>query len=377
MISKNELALRRIPFSSLKSSTEAFIDYCLPECRPKFNYALIGSGVSQNPNQPVNIREPHGFQLGGVSIPNGKFNTAHMHFTCEVFLCFKGNWLVQWGFNPSCETAEIAELDIISIPTWIYRGFKNVGVDDGFLFTALGGDKTGGVLWGPTTIEAAQKNGVYLTKNHQMFDTTRGETKPPKEELFEPMTTAEIGQLKKWSVAEMSSRIVRFNELKWSKSGLLDCSIPGCGAQVAAVIGLGMAEDVNHHSKITNSHGVSIEWLRIPIGGQVSKHFLNEKQVVICKKSEIQIQLEASDGEYVTTLKGNEDGWDTFSIPSKCWRVFKNIGTEEALLAVLISGDQRKTITWSDDVVRKANELGITKDANGYVAEKRFVERAQ
>jgi hypothetical protein len=125
MISKNELALRRIPFSSLKSSTEAFIDYCLPECRPKFNYALIGSGVSQNPNQPVNIREPHGFQLGGVSIPNGKFNTAHMHFTCEVFLCFKGNWLVQWGFNPSCETAEIAELDIISIPTWIYRGFKN------------------------------------------------------------------------------------------------------------------------------------------------------------------------------------------------------------------------------------------------------------
>ena len=377
MISKNELALRRIPFSSLKSSTEAFIDYCLPECRPKFNYALIGSGVSQNPNQPVNIREPHGFQLGGVSIPNGKFNTAHMHFTCEVFLCFKGNWLIQWGFNPSCETAEIAELDIISIPTWIYRGFKNIGVDDGFLFTALGGDKTGGVLWGPTTIEAAQKNGVYLTKNHQMVDTTRGETKPPKEELFEPMTTTEIDQLKKWSVAEMSSRIIRFSELEWSKSGLLDCSLPGCGAQVAAVVGLGMAEDINLHSKITNSHGVSIEWLRIPIGGQVSKHFLHEKQVIICKKSEIQIQLEASDGDYVTSLKGNEDGWDTFSIPSKCWRVFKNIGTEEALLAVLISGDQRKTITWSAEVVRKANELGITKDANGYVAEKRFVERAQ
>jgi hypothetical protein len=53
------------------------------------------------------------------------------------------------------------------------------------------------------------------------------------------------------------------------------------------------------------------------------------------------------------------------------------MGTEEALIAVLISGDQRKSITWSDDVVRKANDLGITKDANGYVAEKRFVERAQ
>jgi len=251
MNSINELALRRIPFSSLKSSTEAFIDYCLPECRPKFNYAMIGSGVSQNPNQPVNIREPHGFQLGGVSIPHGKVNPAHMHFTCEVFLCFKGNWLIQWGFNPSCESAEIGELDIVSIPTWIYRGFKNIGVDDGFLFTALGGDKTGGVLWGPTTVAAAQNNGVYLTKNHQMIDTTRGESKPPEQELFEPMSAAEIDKLKKWSVAEMSSRIVRFNELQWSTAGLLDSSLPGCGAQVAPVVGLGMSEEINLQAKIT------------------------------------------------------------------------------------------------------------------------------
>lgn len=377
MYSKNELALRCIPFSSLKSSTEAFIDYCLPECRPKFNYALIGSGVSQNPNQPVNIQEPHGFQLGGVSIPKDKVNPAHMHFTCEVFLCFKGNWQIQWGFNPSCDSAEIGELDIASIPTWIYRGFKNVGVDNGFLFTALGGDKTGGVLWGPTTIEAAQKNGVYLTKNHQMVDTTRGEKKPPQEDLFEPMTPEEIDQLKKWSVTEMSSRIVRFNDLEWSKFGLLDSSLPGCGSQVAAVVGLGMSEDKHLNSKITNSHGVSIEWLRIPSGGQVSRHFLNEKQVIIVKKSEVEITLEASDGLFITSLKGSDSGWDTFSIPSKCWRNFKNIGKEEALIAVLLSGDQRKTITWAEEVIERAKAIGITKDANGYVAEMRFVERAQ
>jgi hypothetical protein len=122
---------------------------------------------------------------------------------------------------------------------------------------------------------------------------------------------------------------------------------------------------------------VSIEWLRIPVGGQVSKHLLNEKQVIIVKKSEVEIQLEAVDGNYITSISGNQDAWDSFSIPSKCWRIFKNIGTEEALIAVLISGDHRKLITWSDDVIRMANDLGITKDANGYVAEKRFVERAQ
>lgn len=377
MNTKQNLALRHIPFSSLKSSTEAFIDYCLPECQPKFNYALIGSGVSQNPNQPVSIREPHGFQLGGVSLPHGKVNPAHMHFTCEVFLCFKGDWRIQWGFNPLCETADISEYDIVSVPTWIYRGFTNIGVDDGFLFTALGGDQTGGVLWGPTTVSAAQQHGVYLTKKHQMIDTNKGEPKPSPEELFEPMSSEEIAQLKQWSQNEMLDRIVRFRNLQWSSSGLLDSVLPGCGSQVAAVIGLGMSEDKNLEAKISNSHGVSIEWLKIPINGSVSRHFLDDKQVIIVKNSEIELTVEASDGNYITTLKGGSDGWDTFSIPSKCWRKFKNTGTQEALVAVFISGDHRKLITWSQDVVKRADELGLTKDANGYVAEKRFVERAQ
>lgn len=377
MNTKQNLALRHIPFSSLKSSTEAFIDYCLPECQPKFNYALIGSGVSQNPNQPVSIREPHGFQLGGVSLPHGKVNPAHMHFTCEVFLCFKGDWRIQWGFNPLCETADICEYDIVSVPTWIYRGFTNIGVDDGFLFTALGGDQTGGVLWGPTTVSAAQQHGVYLTKKHQMIDTNKGEPKPSPEELFEPMSSEEIAQLKQWSQNEMLDRIVRFRNLQWSSNGLLDSVLPGCGSQVAAVIGLGMSEDKNLEAKISNSHGVSIEWLKIPINGSVSRHFLDDKQVIIVKNSEIELTVEASDGNYITTLKGGSDGWDTFSIPSKCWRKFKNTGTQEALVAVFISGDHRKLITWSQDVVKRADELGLTKDANGYVAEKRFVERAQ
>jgi hypothetical protein len=377
MYTKQQLALRRIEFNSLKASTEAFIDYCLPECKPKLNYALIGSGVSQNPNQPVHIAEPHGFQLGGVNLPNSKINPAHMHFTCEVFLCFKGNWCVQWGFDPSCESMDIGEHDIVSIPTWIYRGFTNVGVDDGFLFTALGGDHTGGVLWGPSTIEAAQKKGVYLTRTHQMVDTTRGETKPRDEDLFQPMTLDEINQLRKWSKNEMNTRVVRFEELTWSKFGLLDSALAQCGAQIAPVVGLGMSEDRDLQAKITNPHTLSIEWLKIPVNGSVSRHHLDEKQVLVLKSSEIELTLEADDGDYVTTLKGTTDGWDTYAIPPKIWRTFKNTGQEDALIAVFISGDHRKKISWSEDVVQKAKECGLTRDANGYVAENKFVERAQ
>ena len=170
MLTEEQIQQRFIPFSSLRYSTEAFIDYRIPECAPKKNYALIGPGVSQNPNQPVSLRETHGFQVGGVSMPHGKTNPPHMHFTAEVFMCTKGQWDLQWGFNPDPLKARIGPGDIASVPTWIYRGFQNMGQDEGFMFTALGRDDTGGILWGPQTLEAAREQGVHLTEDYRIID---------------------------------------------------------------------------------------------------------------------------------------------------------------------------------------------------------------
>ena len=377
MISPSELAQRFIPFSSLRSTTEAFIDYCLPECKPKLNYALIGSGVAQNANQPVSLLEPHGFQVGGVNLPRGKTNPAHMHFTCEVFICTRGNWLVQWGFDPDPSSAEIGEGDIVSVPTWIYRGFTNVGVDDGFLFTALGGDRTGGVLWGPSTVEAAARHGVFLTEDYRMIDTGRGEVVPEGTRLFEPMTQQQIARLRPWSAQEMSGRIVRFNDLRWSSHGLLDSTLPGCGAQMAAVVGLGMNEDRDLQAPVANAHGVSIEWLRIPAGGSVSRHCLSEKQVLIAKRGQIELAVETTEGPVTHTLVGTAKGWDTFSVPAACWRTLRNLGDDEALAVVMTAGDHRKRIVWDEQVLAAAAEQGLAHDASGFVAPKMFVDRAQ
>lgn len=377
MISPTDLAARFIPFSSLRSTTEAFIDYCLPECKPKFNYALIGPGVAQNPNQPVNLREPHGFQVGGVSLPHGKLNPAHMHFTCEVFICTRGNWRIQWGFNPEPSSADIGEGDIVSVPTWVYRGFANVGVDDGFMFTVLGGDRTGGVLWGPTTVAAAARHGVFLTEDYRIIDTTRGDAVAAGTRLFQPMTPQEISQLRVWSPPEMLSRVVRFADLRWSTHGLLDAGLPGCGAQMAAVVGLGMTEDRNLLAPVANAHGVSLEWLRIPAGGSVSRHLIAEKQVLIAKAGCIELSVHTTAGPVAHTLAGAAAAWDTFSVPPGCWRTLRNAGEGEALAVVMTAGDHRKRIIWDEAVVAAAAGAGLALDANGFVAPKTFVDRAQ
>ena len=377
MPTQAEIAARVIAFSSLRYSTEAFIDYRIPGCAPKYNYALIGPGVSQNPNQPVSLREPHGFNLGGVSMPHGKTNPPHMHFTCEVFLCSRGAWQMQWGFNPGHLAADIAEGDVCSIPTWIYRGFSNIGVDDGFMFTALGGNDTGGILWGPTTLEAAARQGVRLTENYQIIDEQLGQKMTPGMLPLQPMTPQEISALRAWSLAEMQQRVVRFDDLQWSSNALLDARLPGCGAQLAPVIGLGISEDREQLAPICNAHGFSIEWLRLPPGGALSSHCLSDKQIVVIKSGSVDVLAQASDGQAAHRLHGTDKAWDCMSLPADCWRNLRNAGQGEALAWLITAGDQRKRIAWPGETLAAAAAAGQAIDANGYVAPKRFVDRSQ
>jgi hypothetical protein len=61
----------------------------------------------------------------------------------------------------------------------------------------------------------------------------------------------------------------------------LDSRIPGHGAELAPVLGHGITEDRDHVPPISNPHGMSIEWGRIPTGGSIGRHLLREKQVMI------------------------------------------------------------------------------------------------
>jgi quercetin dioxygenase-like cupin family protein len=368
---------RFIPFSSLRYCTDAFIDYRIPGCAPKYNYALIGPGVSQNPNQPVNLREPHGFQVGGVSMPPGVTNPPHMHFTCEVFLCTRGQWELHWGFNPEKLTADLDVGDICSVPTWIYRGFRNAGTEDGFMFTALGGNDTGGILWGPTTLEAAAREGVHLTDRYEIVDEQRGQAFSKDMRRLEPMTPDEVKALRHWSREDMQQRIVRFADIAWSPQALLDSVLDRCGALLGPVIGLGMTQDRNHLAPIANAHGFSLEWLKIPAGGQVSTHRLAETQVVIVKKGEIELSVQSGEGPVTQTLQGSTQAWDSFSIPGDCWRTLRNTGAADAFAVVITEGDHRKRIEWHEDVIESAGRADRAIDANGFVAPKRFIDRSQ
>lgn len=347
---------RHFSRSDYFSCTVAFIDCKKPGSDLKENYSIIGPGVTSSAEQLVNLPEPHGFNIGAAAMPNGIVNNLHIHFTPEVFIVQKGEWTFKWG--PNGENTFVGhEGDILSVPTWVFRGFKNTGPDDGWLFTVLGGDNTGGVIFHPEIITEAAEYGLYLSRDNALIDTSKGDVIPDAGTMT-PMPLEEIAELKVISPELMLKRIVTEGDRDFRPA-----FIDGGGAELAPVIGYGITQNREHESPIYNPHGFSVEWLRLSSGQRVSAFSLVEKMVLIVRKGQIRMTLNDG-GSVVVDLQA----WDTYSIPAGVIRAFESIGDEAAEALVVISGDQRKFPEFSDQTLQAAKARGLALDAGGYIA---------
>jgi hypothetical protein len=103
----------------------------------------------------------------------------HSHTTAEVFFVLKGRWRFFWGRWGDAGEVVLEEGDIINIPTGIFRGFENIGIDYGMIMAVLGGDDAGGgVTWAPQVIQDAADHGLILGDNGKLYDSKKGQKLP-------------------------------------------------------------------------------------------------------------------------------------------------------------------------------------------------------
>jgi hypothetical protein len=72
-----------------------------------------------------------------------------------------GTWSVQWGDQGENELT-LNTFDVISIPTKIFRGFRNDSPHEAMMLSILGGTDPGHVTWADDIIAAAGAKGYRL-----------------------------------------------------------------------------------------------------------------------------------------------------------------------------------------------------------------------
>jgi len=360
-ITQTEAETRLVRRSDYTSCSVAFIDCKKPGSHLKQNYSIIGPGVTSSSDQVINLPEAHGFNIGAAAMPTGITNNLHIHFTAEVFMVYDGEYTFRWGSNGENEMVGRPG-DILSVPTWIFRGFTNTGQGEGWIFTTLGGDNTGGVIFHPDIIREAAEYGLYLSPDNVLIDTTRGDPVPGEGESLPPMSDAEVARLRNYTPEEMRERLVTTTDRDF-RPAFLDQALPECGAEIAPVIGHGITQNRDHTAPIRNPHGFSMEWLRVAPGQRVSPFILGDKMVVIPRTDRLCAVLNP-EGDVRLDL----GEWETFSIPAGVTRAFENRSDTPVEALIIVSGDHQKRPAFTPEVVARAAEADLALDAQGYVA---------
>jgi mannose-6-phosphate isomerase-like protein (cupin superfamily)/uncharacterized RmlC-like cupin family protein len=371
-VSGEEVARRTILRTDWVPCKAAFIDCRTPGSDQKDNYSFIGMGVSQSADQFVNLVEPHGFNVGAAGMPHGTVNSLHMHFTAEVFINFGGDYQLRWGARGEEGEYHSVDGDVISVPSWVFRGFTNIGADDGILLTVLGQDDNGGIIWGPQVLEDAAGHGLHLTADNRLIDTVAGDEVPDDVTLIKPMRQDEIDRLDTVSAEQFRERVVTAAERVWVASPFLCSDLPGGRAEASLVIGYGMVEDRRATPRISNPHSFDLAWLRAVPGEGVLTHRAQEPTVLVVKSGRWTVAV-GEPGSAVTVELGPQDA---LSVPPGAWRsltlleaglgVAVDEGTGE--MVVVTGGDARTRVEWAPDVVAAALEAGTVIDPDGYRA---------
>ena len=202
----NELNInnRLVRYGELIPCKTAFIDTHTPGSDQKENFTIIGSGVSENPEQHVHISIPHGFNIGAAGQPPKCNNSLHSHRTAEVFFVLSGRWRFFWGRYGNAGEVILEKGDIFNIPTGIFRGFENIGETYGMLMAILGGDDAGGgVIWAPEVLSEAKKHGLILSEKGKIYDTLKDQQIPNDENEMKPLKDEELKNFPEYSTSEV------------------------------------------------------------------------------------------------------------------------------------------------------------------------------
>lgn len=323
-----DLTHRVVRFQELIPCKTAFIDAKTPGSDQKENFCIIGAGVAENPDQITHIQIPHGFDIGAAKQPRGCKNSHHSHDTEEVFFVHRGRWKFTWGEHGTDGHVVLGQGDMISLPLHLFRGFENVGDDEGFLLSVLGlnQDGTAGqVVWAPHVIEQARHHGLILWEDGRLIDTTRGGQIPLQGRPMQPLKPEALARFKRLTLDDMLKGVCFCSQLSAEayQGGLNAVA----GVTENVMIGIADNQEGLPAGRINWPHGFSVRHLRLVPGASTHWHQRFEEEVILVHQGSIQVE---TTHQVLTLAVG-----DVLTCPIELARNYLNISRSDAELLIV------------------------------------------
>jgi mannose-6-phosphate isomerase-like protein (cupin superfamily) len=166
-VTRDPLEGRIARFQPEEGNEGLFIDTVIPGHARRI-WSVIGPNVGEDRSESPAI-PPEDFNLAIVSAAPGNGAGLHTHTTVEVFMPLTGRWEIFHGERGEHHVV-LEQWDVCSVPSGVWRGFRNAGDEDAFLLALLGGTDAGRLTWAPQVIDEAARRGKTLDEAGYMDD---------------------------------------------------------------------------------------------------------------------------------------------------------------------------------------------------------------
>jgi len=180
----------------------------------------------------------------------------------------------------------------------------------------------------------------------------------------DPTRQAESGtSVRHVTMAEMLTRVARYDALKASTEAFVDSLVPGHEREIINVIGHGVTEDASLNPAITDAQDFHLTLIRAEPGKGAALHSHKTLEVFMALSGSWAV-FWGDQGEQEIVL----NQWDTISVPVGVMRGFRNAGTEGGQLMSILGGTDPGRVSWAPQVLEAARRSPLRLDGQGNVA---------
>ena len=170
------------------------------------------------------------------------------------------------------------------------------------------------------------------------------------------------------SVEEMLERVARYKELKGSKQAYVDTRIPEYHRDIFNVIGRGVTEDKDLAPSITDARYFGITYVGAEPGKGAALHAHETIEVFIPLTGRWSAYW-GEDGDKEIEI----EPFDVISFPPGCYRGFRNVGDEYAMLMAIIGSKEATQdggrVAWAPKILEESHKTGLRVNAEGDLEE--------